>query len=33
MGVKKTRYAVTCRLIADFAAVTAGMLIAFLFFH
>ena len=33
VGVKRTRYAVTCGLIADFTAVIAGILIAYLFFH
>ena len=33
VGVKKTRYAVTCGLIADFTAVIAGIFIAYLFFH
>ncbi len=33
VGVKRTRYAVTCGLIADFVAVVAGILIAYLFFH
>jgi spore maturation protein SpmB len=33
VGVKRTRYAVTCGLIADLAAVVAGILIAYLFFH
>jgi spore maturation protein SpmB len=33
VGVKRTRYAVTCGLIADFVAVIAGILIAYLFFH
>ncbi len=33
VGVKKTRYAVTCGLIADFAGVVAGIFIGYLFFH
>jgi spore maturation protein SpmA len=33
VGVKRTRYAVTCGLIADFTAVIAGILIAYLFFQ
>jgi len=33
VGVKKTRYAVTCGLIADFTAIIAGIFIAYLFFH
>jgi spore maturation protein SpmA len=33
VAVRKTRYAVTCGLIADFAAVIAGIFIAYVFFH
>jgi spore maturation protein SpmA len=33
VGVKRTRYAVQCGLIADLTAVVAGILIAYLFFH
>ncbi|MCG8470161.1 MAG: spore maturation protein [Gemmatimonadetes bacterium] len=33
VGVKKTRYAVTAGLIADFTAIIAGIFIAYLFFH
>ena len=33
VGVKRTRYAVTCGLIADFVAIVAGIFIAYLFFH
>ncbi len=33
VGVKRTRYAVTCGLVADLAAVIAGISIAYLFFH
>lgn len=33
VGVRNTRYAVTCGLIADLAAVIAGIFIAYLFFH
>ncbi|UCH80572.1 MAG: spore maturation protein [Nitrospiraceae bacterium] len=33
VGIKKTRYAVTCGLIADFAGITASILLAYLFFH
>jgi spore maturation protein SpmA len=33
VGIRKTRYAVTCGLIADFAAIVAGIFIAYLFFH
>ncbi len=33
VGVKRTRHAVTCGLIADFVAVIAGIFIAYLFFH
>jgi len=33
VGVRKTRYAVTCGLIADFAGIIAAIFIAYLFFH
>ncbi len=33
VGIKKTRYAVTCGLIADFAGIIAAILMAYLFFH
>lgn len=33
VGVRKTRYAVTCGLIADFAGIVAAIFIAYLFFH
>jgi spore maturation protein SpmB len=33
VGVKRTRYAVTCGLIADLAGVIAATFIAYLFFH
>lgn len=33
VGVKNTRYAVTCGLIADFAGVIAAIFICYLFFH
>ncbi len=33
VGVRKTRYAVTCGLLADLAGITAGILFAYLFFH
>jgi spore maturation protein SpmA len=33
VSVRKTRHAVTCGLIADFAAIIAGIFIAYLFFH
>ncbi|PID89517.1 MAG: hypothetical protein CSB01_01685 [Bacteroidia bacterium] len=33
VGIKKTRHAVTCGLIADLAGVIAGIFIAYLFFH
>lgn len=33
VGIKKTRYAVTCGLIADFAGILAAIFIAYLFFH
>lgn len=33
VGIKNTRYAVTCGLIADFAGIIAAILMAYLFFH
>ena len=33
VGIKKTRHAVTCGLIADFAGIIAAISIAYLFFH
>ena len=33
VGVKKTRHAVTCGLIADFVGIIAAIFIAYLFFH
>ncbi|WP_321299421.1 nucleoside recognition domain-containing protein [Marinifilum fragile] len=33
VGIKNTRYAVTCGLIADLAGIIAAILIAYLFFH
>jgi len=33
VGIKKTRYALTCGLIADFAGIVAAVFIAYLFFH
>jgi len=33
VGIKKTRYAITCGLLADFAGITASILLAYLFFH
>lgn len=33
VGIKKTRYAITCGLIADFAGVIAAIFVAYLFFH
>ena len=33
VGIKKTRYAVTAGLIADFTGAIAAILIAYLFFH
>jgi spore maturation protein SpmA len=33
VGIKNTRYAVTCGLIADFAGILASLFIAYLFFH
>jgi len=33
VGIKKTRYAITCGLIADLAGVIAAIFVAYLFFH
>ncbi len=33
VGIKNTRYAVTCGLIADFAGILASIFIAYMFFH
>lgn len=33
VGIRKTRYAVTCGLIADFVGIIAAILMAYLFFH
>jgi spore maturation protein SpmA len=33
VGIKKTRYAISCGLIADFAGVIAAILVAYVFFH
>jgi spore maturation protein SpmA len=33
VGIKKTRYAITCGLIADFAGIIAAIAMAYLFFH
>lgn len=33
VGIKNTRYAVTCGLIADFAGIIAAIFMAYLFFH
>lgn len=33
VGIKNTRYAVVCGLIADFAGIVASILLAYLFFH
>ncbi len=33
VGIKNTRYAVTCGLIADFAGIIAAIFISYLFFH
>ncbi len=33
VGIKNTRYAVVCGLIADFAGITAAILLGYLFFH
>jgi len=33
VGVKNTRYALTCALIADFVGAVAAILMAYMFFH
>ena len=33
VGIRKTRYALTCGLIADFAGIVAAIAFAYLFFH
>jgi spore maturation protein SpmB len=33
VGIRKTRHAIPCGLIADFAAIIVGIFIAYLFFH
>jgi len=33
VGITKTRNALTCGLIADFAGISAAILIGYLFFH
>jgi len=33
VGIRKTRYAVTCGLIADFFGITAAVCVSYLFFH
>jgi len=33
VGIKKTRYALSCGLIADFTGIVASILLAYLFFH
>jgi spore maturation protein SpmA len=33
VGIKKTRYAITCSLLADLAGVIAAIFVAYLFFH
>lgn len=33
IGVRKTRYAITCGLIADFAGIVAAIFLSYLFFH
>jgi spore maturation protein SpmA len=33
VGIKNTRYAITCGLIADFAGIIASIVLAYLFFH
>jgi len=33
VGIKNTRYAIVCGLIADLAGITAAILLGYLFFH
>jgi len=33
VGIRKTRYAISCGLIADLAGVIAAIFVAYLFFH
>jgi spore maturation protein SpmB len=33
VGIKRTRHAVTCGLIADFAGILAAIFVAYMFFH
>jgi spore maturation protein SpmB len=33
VGIRKTRYAISCGLIADFAGVVAAILVSYAFFH
>ena len=33
VGIKKTRYALTCGLIADLVGIVAAIIIAYIFFH
>jgi spore maturation protein SpmB len=33
VGIRKTRYAISCGLIADFAGVLAAIAISYVFFH
>ena len=33
VGIRKTRYAISCGLIADFAGVIAAIAVAYVFFH
>jgi spore maturation protein SpmB len=33
VNIKKTRYAITCGLIADLAGIIAAILLSYLFFH
>jgi spore maturation protein SpmA len=33
VGIRKTRYAISCGLIADFAGIIAAILVSYLFFH
>lgn len=32
VGIRKTRYAISCGLIADFAGIVAAILVAYMFF-
>jgi len=33
VGIRKTRYAISCGLIADLAGIIAAIFVAYLFFH